>query len=95
MGDKCVELLDVGSVVLYYREKRNLSQTQVCEGICNEMTMSRIETAGREFDSLISETLLERLGKTSNRFEFVLNDEDIYCLSQLPNMESSNSSSNN
>lgn len=73
-----MELYGVGNVVLHYREKKKLSQMQVCEGICNEMTMSRIETGEREFDSLLSETLLERLGKTTNRFEFVLNDEDYY-----------------
>lgn len=73
-----MQLFGVGIVVLYYREKENLSQMQVCEGICNEMTMSRIETGEREFDSFISETLLERLGKTTNRFEFLLNDEDYH-----------------
>lgn len=78
VGEDGMELFGVGNVVLYYREKENLSQMQVCEGICNEMAMSRIETGEREFDSLISETLLERLGKTTNRLEFVLNDEDYY-----------------
>ena len=73
-----MKLYGVGNAVLHYREKSKLGQLQVCEGICNEMTMSRIETGEREFDSLISETLLSRLGKTANRFEFLLNDEDYY-----------------
>lgn len=73
-----MELNGVGIVELHYRKKNQLSQLQVCEGICDLMTISRIETGKREFDSLISQTLLERLGKTSNRFEFLLNDEDYY-----------------
>ena len=73
-----MKLYGVGNVIFYYREKKKLSQMQVCEGICNEMMMSRIEMGEREFDSLISETLLERIGKTTNRFEFILNDEDYY-----------------
>ena len=73
-----MQLFGVGNVLLYYREKKKFTQLQLCEGICNEMTMSRIETGEREFDSLISDTLLERLGKTTNRLEFVLNDEDYY-----------------
>jgi hypothetical protein len=73
-----MKLYGVGNAVLHYREKSKLGQMQVCEGICNEMTMSRIETGEREFDSLISETLLSRLGKTTNRFEFLLNEEDYY-----------------
>ena len=40
------------------------------------MTISRVETGEREFDSMISETLLSRVGKTAYRFEFVLNEED-------------------
>lgn len=71
-----MKLYGIGNALLYYREQKHLSQTQVCEGICPEMTLSRIETGEREFDSMISETLLERIGKTANRFEFVLNEED-------------------
>lgn len=81
-GYKTMKLYGIGNALLYYREQNHLSQTQVCEGICPEMTLSRIETGEREFDSMISETLLERVGKTANRFEFVLNNED-YALYEL------------
>lgn len=77
-----MKLYGIGNALLYYREKKHLSQNQVCEGICPEMTLSRIETGEREFDSMISETLLERIGKTANRFEFVLNNDD-YVLYEL------------
>ncbi len=82
-----MKLYGVGNAVLYYREKSKLGQLQVCEGICNEMKMSRIETGEREFDSLISETLLSRLGKTANRFEFLLNEEDYYYYILRENIE--------
>ncbi|MBQ6844911.1 MAG: hypothetical protein IJO60_09790 [Agathobacter sp.] len=82
-----MKLYGVGNAVLHYREKSKLGQMQVCEGICNEMTMSRIETGEREFDALISETLLSRLGKTTNRFEFLLNDEDYYYYILRENIE--------
>ena len=71
-----MELYGVGNVLLHYREKNEFLQIQVCEGICTEITLSRIEAGEREFDALISETLLSRLGKSTNRFEFVLNEED-------------------
>lgn len=73
-----MELYGAGNAILYFRRKKEFSQTQVCEGICTEMTLSRIETGVREFDSLISEVLLSRVGKTPARFEFVLNDEDYH-----------------
>lgn len=73
-----MELYGAGNAILYFRRKKEFSQIQVCEGICTEMTLSRIETGVREFDSLISEVLLSRVGKTPERFEFVLNDEDYH-----------------
>ena len=72
-----MKLYGIGNALLYYREQKHLSQIQVCEGICPEMTLSRIETGEREFDSMILETLLERIGKTANRFEFVLNENSV------------------
>lgn len=77
-----MELYGVGNMILYYREKNGLTQRQLCRGICTEATICRIETGCREFDSLISETLLGRLGKTADRLEFILNDED-YALNEL------------
>ena len=73
-----MKIYGIGNALLHYREKKNISQPQVCEGICSEMTISRMETGEREYDALISETLLSRVGKSTNRFEFVLNDEDYY-----------------
>lgn len=77
-----MKLYGIGNALFYYREQKGLTQAQVCAGICPEMTLSRIETGEREFDSMISETLLERVGKNVNRFEFVLNNGD-YILYEL------------
>lgn len=87
MGRNNLKLYGVGNALLHYREKKGLSQTQVCEGICTEMTISRIETGEREFDSMISETLLSRVGKTAYRFEFVLNEEDYKLYELRENIE--------
>ena len=71
-----MKLYGVGNAILHFREKYQLPQSSVCAGICSTATLSRIETGEREFDSLLSETLLGRLGKAANHFEFVLNDSD-------------------
>lgn len=73
-----MKLYGAGNVILYFREKYRLNQSRVCEGICSEMTLSRIEMGEREFESMISETLLSRLGKSADRFEFVLNEDDYH-----------------
>lgn len=71
-----MKFFGVGNALYYYRNVHELMQTELCEGICSVTTLSRIEKGGREVDSLMSELLLNRLGKSSNRYEFILNEED-------------------
>ena len=78
LGVKKMKLYGIGNALLYFREQKKLSQIQVCEGICSEMTMSRIETGEREYDSLMLETLLSCVGKSLENFEMVLNETDYY-----------------
>lgn len=66
----------IGQVILYYRMKYRFSQAQVCDGICSVMTLSRIESGSRECDIFLVETLLGRLGKTLEGFEFALGEEE-------------------
>lgn len=82
-----MKLYSIGNAIYHYREKNKISQTQVCEGICTEMTLSRIETGERECDFFLSEILMERLGKTVNHFELFINDEDYYYYVLRENIE--------
>ena len=66
-----MKLNTVGIALSYYREKYGLSMTQVCEGICSPATMFRIEEGYREVDSLVSATLLSRIGKQVLEFELL------------------------
>lgn len=66
----------IGSAILYFRETYRISQTKLCKGLCSVATLSRIEAGERDADSLLLETLLERLGKTPNQFELILTDID-------------------
>lgn len=72
----------VGEILRFYREKYNLNQNDVCAGICSVSTLSKIENGSKEADSLILETLLERIGKEALQFEMILNDYD-YSLWEL------------
>lgn len=79
-----MKLNTVGVVLSYFRQKYNLSQTDICDGICSVATLSRIENGEREVDSLISEVLTQRVGKHILEFELLLNEED-YRLLKLRN----------
>ncbi len=72
----------VGEILRFYREKYSLNQNDVCAGICSVSTLSKIENGSKEADSLILETLLERIGKEALQFEMILNDYD-YSLWEL------------
>lgn len=63
-------------VLKYYRKKYNLSQEEICEGICSVTTLSRLEQGNREIDSLLGQTLLGRIGKEVTLFETMLNETD-------------------
>ncbi len=63
-------------VLRYYRVKKNLTQKQVYEGICEKAAYLRLEGELREYDYLLWETFLSRLGKSAARFEFILDEED-------------------
>jgi transcriptional regulator with XRE-family HTH domain len=66
----------IGSAILYFRESYHISQSKLCKGLCSVATLSRIEAGERDVDSLLLETLLERLGRMSNQFELILTEFD-------------------
>ncbi|NLZ82247.1 MAG: hypothetical protein GX915_01115 [Clostridiales bacterium] len=71
-----IENSKIGAVISYYREFYQISQLKLCKGLCSIATLSRLESGERDVDSLLLETLLERLGKNSNHFELILTDFD-------------------
>lgn len=71
-----MERYKIGAAIQYFRESYNISQAKLCKGLCSIATLSRIESGDRDVDSLLLETLLERLGKTPNMFELILTDLD-------------------
>lgn len=71
-----MEQRTMGIVLNYYRKKYNISQEEVCDGICSVTTFFRLEQGHREINSLIAEALLGRIGKEVTLFETMLNEED-------------------
>ena len=67
---------NIGATLQYYRESYRISQRKLCHGLCSISTLSRIEAGERDADTLLLETLLERLGKVPNQFELILSDFD-------------------
>jgi transcriptional regulator with XRE-family HTH domain len=76
--DKKIEMENnkIGTAIQYFRESYQISQSKLCKGLCSVATLSRIEAGERDVDSLLLETLLERLGRMPNQFELILTDFD-------------------
>lgn len=76
--DKRYELSNnkIGAAIQYFREFSGITQGELCKGLCSVATLSRIEAGERDADSLLLETLLERLGRMPNQFELILTDFD-------------------
>ncbi len=66
----------IGTAIQYFRESYQITQGNLCKGLCSVATLSRIEAGERDVDSLLLETLLERLGRMPNQFELILTDFD-------------------
>lgn len=74
--DGIEEVNSAGAILCYYRDRYNLTMEQVCDGICSKAKLSRLERGIRCVDSLTGSQLLERIGKETNQFELLLNDQD-------------------
>ena len=68
----------LGEFIKYYRQRYELSQDIICEGICSVSTISRVENGIKMVDSLVAEALLGRIGKEVFQFEILLNDFDFH-----------------
>lgn len=72
----------IGTIILNLREEKGYSQEQICEGICSQSQMGRIEQNESVPDYFVLDRLFERLGKSTERLEYVLSKE-VYELYEL------------
>jgi transcriptional regulator with XRE-family HTH domain len=70
------ELYHIGTAIKYFRQKYNISQGELCEGLCSVTTLFRIEVGERSADVLLLQMLFQRLGKSQNEFELIISDTD-------------------
>ena len=58
------------------REQQGISQEELSEGLCSKVHLFRIETGEREAEKLLFESLYQRLGKYSGRYETLLDNNE-------------------
>lgn len=67
---------NLGKIILQIREKRGISQRQLGRGLADDVEMSRLESGAKEADCFLLEALLQRLGKTADKFELIISDQE-------------------
>lgn len=57
-------------------EERNVNQTELCRGLCSNSAFSRYVNGERRMDRLLLSAMMQRLGKSPDKFVSVLTDAE-------------------
>lgn len=74
----------LGKLLKETREKRNITKTKLCKGLCTVTALSRYENDERIASKVFMDAFLERLGINPHKYEFILSDEE-FLYSRLRN----------
>lgn len=66
----------IGSLIGYLRTEANISQEELCRGLCSRAFLARLEKGERDCEKIVSEALLQRLGIAADRIDFIAGPED-------------------
>lgn len=69
--------LTIGDIIREKRKQLHLTQEEACYGICDKVTMSRIETNKQTPTRSMLNALLQRLDISDDRFYAVINTEEM------------------
>lgn len=71
-----METYQIGTIIREERERRGISQEELCYGICAVVTLSRIENGIQKPSLKVEEALLERLGHSTANLVFYANADE-------------------
>lgn len=66
----------IGKVIQNLREEMGMSQGELVSGLCSDSTLSRIEWEERVVEQWLIDAILQRLGKSSDKFWTIINVRD-------------------
>lgn len=68
--------LTLGETLYRLRIERNIAAKQICEGLCDEATLSRARDEARAMDALLFECIAGRMGATSEEFTLMVTESE-------------------
>ncbi|MCE5235293.1 MAG: helix-turn-helix domain-containing protein [Clostridiaceae bacterium] len=66
----------IGKTIRDLREKLNITQEDLCDGICSVPTLSRIENGTRLPNKANFDALMQRMGRDGNMYDALMDDHD-------------------
>lgn len=66
----------IGTIIKELREEQNISRCKLSKGICSAQMLSLIEQDACETDKYMLDILLQRLGKSPDRLELIISNEE-------------------
>ena len=72
--------LTLGETLYRLRIARNIAAKQICEGLCDEASLSRARDEARAMDALLFEFIAGRMGATSEEFTLMVTESEYYYL---------------
>ena len=68
--------ITIGRIIEKLRIKKNCSRRKLCQGLCSSQMLIKIETNQSDIDKFLADILLQRLGKSPDKLEIILSDEE-------------------
>ena len=67
----------IGEYIKQKREELNVTQEQLCEGVCTTATLSRLENGRQSPSRKVINALLRRLGAPTDRFFALVSENEL------------------
>lgn len=66
----------IGAIIAVLRYEKKYSRRKLCQGLCSTQMLIKIENDEVDVDKFMLDMLLQRLGKSSDKLEVILSDEE-------------------
>lgn len=66
----------IGQWIRYLRKEQGISREVLCRGLCSEEQLRRLELEEQSTEKLVVDALMQRLGKSVNKYDLLLEDKE-------------------
>ncbi len=77
----------IGALLLSIREEQGVSQKELALGLCTQRELSKIEADEKYLDTFLLDALMSRLGKSTDKLEYTVSEEEYEYLVQRAEIE--------